>query len=222
MAAKKTQRKQAHLKARHGYLTHRDAIWAAIRELKKFTYFEIEHKVNGDSSKGAAVKTNVSTDTIRTYVRGLTRAGYIQEIEGQPNRKDPRARYTSKRWALIKDVGVDSPRVTREGVPVTQGRAREQMWKTMKVLGDFNWRELMATASTSEVVLKELDVKDYIKHLHNAQYIRRSQHRHPGSPTRYRFIQARYTGPLAPMIQRVKQVFDPNLGKVVWPKDGES
>lgn len=30
-------------------------------------------------------------------------------------------------------------------------------------------------------------------------------------------IAARYSGPKAPQVQRVQQVFDPNLGKVVWP-----
>lgn len=222
MAVKKHQRKAVHLKPRHGFLTHRDAIWAAIRELKTFTILDIEHKVNGDSSKGADVKTNVSTDTIKTYVRGLTAANYLQEIEGQPNEKDLRICYVRKRWELIKDIGIDAPRVTRKGEPVTQGKARLQMWKAMKVLGDFNWIELTATASTKDVVIKELDAKDYIKHLHAAGYLKRSQDHQPGSPTRYRFIKTQYTGPLAPMIQRVKHVFDPNLGKVVWPKEGEA
>ncbi|MDT4835434.1 hypothetical protein FQZ97_690990 [compost metagenome] len=37
-----------------------------------------------------------------------------------------------------------------------------------------------------------------------------------GRPARYRLAPGKYTGPLPPMIQRDGQVFDPNLGLVVY------
>ena len=64
--------------------------------------------------------------------------------------------------------------------------------------------------------VKESDAKDYIKFLKAAGYVRIAQKRAPGRATLFQFIEARYTGPRPPMVQNIKQVFDPNLGEVVW------
>lgn len=209
MAAVKHTRTPVNMPLRHGHLTHRDAIWEQIRKQKRFTVMDIEQQ------------TCINFETIKTYLKGLANAGYLREIDGEQNPKDKHGRYIRKRWELINDVGVDAPRVTKQGKPVTQGQAREKIWRAMKILGEFNWRELVATASTEKVTIKEYDLKDYLKHLHNAGYIIIVGHRKPGESTRYKLIPSRYTGPRPPMIQRVKQVFDPNLGKVVWPKEAD-
>ncbi len=202
------------IKRRHSHATHRDAIWAAIRDLREFSVSEIEDK------------TRVSHSSIKTIILGLTKAGYLKRTEHHHRAKVDN-RFVANRWLLINDVGVDAPRVTRDGKRITRGLAREYMWRTMRILHDFSTRDLAAQASTDDVIIKHADAKNYIKYLHKAGYLiiimpAKSGNK-PGTSTqaRYRMPASRYTGPRPPMIQRTKQVFDPNTGEVVWPKQEE-
>jgi len=210
MAATKTKRQPVSIKQRHGHVTHRDAIWAAIRALREFSVSEIEDK------------TRVSHSTIKTYIIGLTKAGYLERTEHH-RRARVGNRFVANRWKLVNDVGVDSPRITREGKHITQGLARENMWRAMKIMRDFSTRDLVSQASTDSVKIKPSDAKDYVKYLHKAGYLIVTVPAKPGNKpgtgtqARYRMLASRYTGPRPPMIQRTKQVFDPNTGKVVWP-----
>lgn len=194
----------------------RQVIWGAIRQLRRFTVSKIEDT------------TRINEDTIRTYLRGLERAGYVQKVDHvcEHTTHIPGS-FRAVVYELIKDCGVEAPRVTRKGVVVTQGRAREQMWRTMRVLRDFTWRDLAVQASTEEHPVEPSDARDYIKHLHAAGYLVCMRPAKPGNkpgtgaPAQYRFLSSKYTGPQPPQVQRVKQVFDPNLGRVVW-KGGEA
>lgn len=179
-------------------LDTRDAIWAAIRRRRRFTTPELV----GD--------TRLHRETVREYVRALAFAGYIEQVTpGDPPR-------TAAIHALIRDAA-EAPRLRPDGSEVTQGRGRENMWRTMRILREFTVRELAVAASIEERAVAESEAQDYIRFLHKAGYLARIDGGGPGRPARYRFLTSRYTGPKSPMVQRVKQVFDPNLGRVVWP-----
>ena len=187
----------------------RQVIWTAIRKLsagaaRGITVMEVEDI------------TRIEPATIRTYMKSLTNAGILKMLPGE--RTNPKhRRYEKQRWMLVKDMGVEAPRVRTNGELVTQGSARDQMWRAMKMIGDFTYRDLAVHASTEECRVSETDAKDYCKHLLKASYLRVTRKHQKGkdaSPAAYRLI--RNTGPKAPMIQRIKQVFDPNLGEVVW------
>lgn len=213
MAANRTKRQPVSTPLRHGHLTHRDAIWAGIRELRhEFTINDLESK------------TRASKDTIKNYLSGLVIAGYIERLDRlhrQPTLGAARitTAFTSYLYSLLKDVGVEAPRVDRKGNPVTQGLARENMWRTMRIIKRFNIRHLVVHASTEETPVKESDAKDYIKYLKAAGYVRIVQKRAPGRSTTFQFIEARYSGPRPPMVQKIGQVYDPNLREVVWKED---
>jgi hypothetical protein len=179
----------------------REAIWAAIRRLVTFTVRELR------------LATRCSLEQVRDYVTGLSAAGYLE-------RRDNFA------YVLVRDCGIDAPRVRRDGSEITQGKGREQMWLVMKVLDDFSARDLAVHASTEDVHVSEIDAKDYIHYLHQAGYLYEQQRGIPGnrsgggSLARYWLLPQKYTGPRPPMIQRVKQVYDQNLKKVVWSAAG--
>ena len=202
------------IKRRHRHVTHRDAIWAAIRDLREFSVSEIEDK------------TRVSHGSIKTIILGLTKAGYLKRTEHHHRAKVDN-RFVANRWQLINDVGVDVPRVTRDGKRITRGLAREYMWRAMHILRDFSTRDLAAQASTDDAIIKHADAKNYIKYLHKAGYLIIVMPAKPGNKpgtdtqARYRMPASCYTGPRPPMIQRTKHVFDPNTGEVVWPKQGD-
>ncbi len=182
-----------------------DAIWIGIRTLACFTTAEL----SGWLSKSAK---DVHAVTVSSYLKRLQLGGYLTvekaKQKGQPDT-----------WTLIKNTGVEAPRLNKDGKPVTQGQNRENLWRTMKVLREFNFRELTAAATTEVVQIKERDAAEYCRHLTKAGYLRVAKAANNGGGlTRYRLIPSRNTGPRPPQVQRSKQIFDPNLGQIVWPQ----
>ena len=195
-----------------GKLTGREAIWAAIRKQRNFTreslWFALD-RVQGDNR-----------GTIESYLTCLKNGGYIEVVE---KRILPAEAGTQENvYQLINDCGIEAPRLRKDGSEVTQGRNRENMWRTMRIIGEFDYRDLAATASTEEVPVSPGDAKDYVHHLYKANYLVVTVPAKRGfkaKPARYRLIPSKFTGPKPPQVQRVRQVFDPNLNEVVWPKD---
>jgi len=158
------------------------------------------------------------TDTVRCYVIGLERAGYLT-ITNSAVVNGPLAGRKSIHYRLARDAGADAPRVRKDGTPVTMGLAQEQMWRTLRMLkGDINARELAAHASTPAVPVRETAAADYLRHLHYASYLRETRRGHGtgrgGIQSRYQLISN--TGPRPPMVCRADAIYDPNLGKTVW------
>lgn len=205
-------RKPIHLQAA-GKLTPRDRIWAAIRALAsikppvRFTLDDISRMALHLTPKGAT-RRRIEVATITTYLAGLVAAGYLRcdREPGEP-----------PRFFLMRDVGIEAPRVTKDGKPVTQGRRRDALWLTMKhIKSDFSHSELARAASTASNAVADADAASYVHFLALAGYLVLTTACKPGTQARYRFVAARNTGPRAPQIQRVKHVYDPNLGAVVW------
>jgi hypothetical protein len=183
---------------RAAHLTHkggkppRQRIWEAIRAQRE-----------GFSRDSIANATRIHPATVHTYLTSLLASGHIRAVDGG--------------IVLEKDVGIEAPRVTKEGAPVTMGRAREQLWRTMKMIrGDFTYRDLAVAASTEEFPVQEMDAADYLKHLKRAGYLHVTKPGNPAGLARYRFNSSKNTGPRPPMVQRLKTVYDPNLGRIVW------
>lgn len=186
-------RKPAHIQMIGG-VSPRQRIWEAIRRLRRFSFDELRGELPGAINRA----------TIRSYLKDLEAASHVAPvtIDGRPG------------WQLIRDAGLDAPRVRKDGTTVTQGLAQEQMWRTLRMLGgEHTPRQLAAHASTPEVRVTEAAAADYLGWLTRAGYLNRSG---KGRKAKYRLIPAKWTGPRAPMIQRVKQVYDPNVGRVVW------
>lgn len=176
----------------------RDAIWALIREVKgEFTLRSIQQE------------THLGRDTVNTYLTGLVNAGYLKVTHANGG-------FTPTLYLLIKDIGVDAPRVRKDGTEVTQGQGRLQMWNTIRVLRDFSSRDLAFNASTDLCKVTESDAKHYIYYLHAAGYLVRTRISSPTAQARYRLVGLKWTGPKPPQIQRVRQVYDPNTKQVAW------
>ena len=170
----------------------REAMWEAIRKKKEFTVRDLY------------LETTLKVDSVREYVTGLFNAGYLEK-------KDSGKKVVIYR--LVKDAGVDAPRVRKDGTKVTQGQGRINMWRTMRMVGTFTAKELVVNASTPDCIIREATAADYCRHLCLAGYLQRRG-------TCYIFNKPSYTGPKPPMIQRVKRVWDQNLKKVMWREDG--
>lgn len=158
--------------------------------------------------------TRIEPATIFSYLRSLQKAGFIAVVE-------PATAQRKQVYALARDNGCEAPRIDKQGRPVTQGMGNEQMWRTLRLIGEFGALELAAHASTERVPVLAQTAERYLGHLYRAGYlVLVCPARKLGSggyqPARYRLAPGKYSGPRPPMIQRSKAVYDPNLDQVVW------
>lgn len=179
----------------------RQVIWEAIRA-----------QAGQEFNMGDLFKDSwINRHTIRSYLRALAAGGYIEKTE-HADRVGLRDAVT---WRLVKDEGFYAPRVNRKGEPVTQGLGVEQMWRTMRRLKEFTAGDLELYARTDDVAVTLTTVKSYCTMLLACGYLTCIQKANAHRQATYRLT--RDSGPLAPQIQRVKQVFDPN-SKTVYRK----
>lgn len=175
-------------------LTNRERMWAAMREAREFTIYEL------------CLNTAMPRGRARDYIVGLVRAGILGVIPGK-------RRGNFDVYHLERDMGVNAPRVRRDGSFVPES-GRTRMWKAMMVLGCFSVRELVAAASLEDAPVSHEEAEYYCRWLYQGGYLQRV------SMNVYRFVPARNSGPKAPQILRVKQLYDPNTDKVVAIGEG--
>lgn len=199
-----------------GALTPRDRIWSVIRQFGPGATWSVAE---------VSLLSEQRVDTVLPYVRGLVAAGYLlahdRVMATAPTRE-------LLQFHLVRDIGAIAPRVTHDGKPVTQGRGREQLWRAMRILKRFSWRELQNAASTEEHVVAPAEAKTYITFLARAGYLSQTKPaRGAGAdglraPAVYVFNPSMNTGPRAPMVTKTKTVFDANTGREIQLSQGES
>ncbi|WP_081265151.1 hypothetical protein [Pseudomonas fluorescens] len=175
---------------------NRQRIWEAIRiGANGFRAYDISRRASVDDS------------TVRSYLRSLIKGKYVEVVDGE--------KFEEQTLRLIKDIGAEAPAVTRDGKPSAAGKGTEAMWRSLRILGELDADELAAQASIV-VPTTTWTARGYLKWLKRAGYVIEVRVSKPGTKARYRLAPGKYTGPRPPMIQRVGQVFDPNLGEVVF------
>ncbi|MBA4094100.1 MAG: hypothetical protein C0489_08420 [Candidatus Accumulibacter sp.] len=199
-------RKPIHLELKGGKGL-RQRVWERIRALRG-AEFALRDIVIGSEC----------FETARDYILALHRGGYLSVREA-PNRIGRGNQV--KLYTLINDAGAEAPRLRRDGTPVTQGLAQEQMWRTLRMAkSDTNARELAAHASTPTVPVAEVAAKSYLKMLDAGGYLQTTRAGHGtgngGVQARYKLRPDRNTGPKPPMVCRTKCIYDPNEDKVVY------
>lgn len=194
------------LKAATPKPTPREKTWAAIRELRTFTVPDIEHR------------TRVAEKVIRRYVRCLHAGGYIEIQKEQEQGRH--GKFAATTWRLIKDTGIEAPRLRPNGEEHTDGRGVEQIWRTIRILGRFTPTDVLIQGSTEECQLKRRHVNEYLSTLHKAGYLLCLESAR-GKCTHYRLVAGKHTGPKPPEIRFRRALYDPNLGKTVWTDGGD-
>lgn len=178
-----------------------------------------------------ATDAQVDEAVVQTYVRALHLAGLVVERE-----EVARARCTSDgrtyqpgigqecAYRLVRDLGVEAPRLTREGLALAGLTTQEAIWRAVRVLRRFSWVDVHAAVSPDDAPTAPATVKAYLADLHAAGYTKKVMTEKPGTPALWALRPDRDTGPRAPMVQRSKVVFDPNEGRAVfrWSDTEES
>lgn len=172
----------------------RDGVWAEVRRLNIFTVTEI------------AKATDIPRKTISDYIKRLEAGRYVEKHSGYDE---------TKRFKLLRDGGVHAPSLKKDGTPSTQGGGTTNMWRSMRMMKQFTPRDLAMHSTTDTVSVSDETAKSYCSMLLKANYLRVLRKATPGKcQATYMFV--RNTGPMPPQIQRVKQVFDPNLREVTY------
>lgn len=191
----------------------RPLLWGIIRRVGA------QGAVFGVSEIRGALRFPVKRDRVREYLLALEKGGYLAPVaateEGGPG------------WQLLRNPGIDAPRVRPDGSEIVLGAGREQCWRAMRILGTFSVPELVATASTPRWAIKPGEAQDYCDRLSRVGILQRYR---AASDDRwlYTLTPTRYTGPQPPQILRYKPardgqparrkgVFDPNTGRLYWP-----
>ncbi|MBT2131200.1 hypothetical protein [Aliiroseovarius lamellibrachiae] len=171
-----------------------DGVWAEIRRMNIFTAAEIHEK------------TEIHKKTVVDYIKRLVAGGYVVEHTSFE---------ATNRYALKRDTGIHAPRIRPDGSPVRQGNGTKNMWRSMRMMGQFTPRDIAVHSTTDSVSVSDDTAKKYCSMLLKAKYLRVVQKAVPGQrQATYKFI--RNTGPKPPQIQRVKQVYDPNINEVTF------
>lgn len=187
-------RKPAHLVLLEGR-DNRQRVWEVLK-----------NRQDGISIYKVSRLTNIAYETVKTYVSSLRKAGYLEPGDGTG---------AQKLFRLILDTGIEAPQLKPDGSASKTGQGTEAMWRTLRMLKGINATELADHAShaTSTSVAT---AKNYLKWLNWAGYLDVTMPAQPGRQARYQLAYGMYTGPLPPIIQRSGQLFDPNLGTVVY------
>jgi len=187
--------KPVHVIAASGKAHGHQAIWNAIRAFNGGTW-TIRALYDAEIAERW---------TIESYVDRLLKGALIEIAVPAEVLRD-------NQYRLLKDTGHHAPKLRADGLPSKQGSGTQNMWRSMRMLKEFDSREIMIHSTTEDVTVSENTAKAYCRALMTAGYLRVTQKARPGVRTaRYRLV--RDDGPLPPKIQRVRQVFDPNSRK---------
>lgn len=175
------------------------AIWEVICDKRSCTITEIWELVD------------MHRKSIINYVKRLEAGGYVRKADDFE---------TSYVYELVRDGGRHAPRLTRDGKPVTQGKGNQNMWRSMRMMGQFSPTDLAAHSTTDSTDVSLTTAKAYCTELTRAGYLRVIRKaRPPKAQAVYKLV--RDTGPLPPQITKVTQVFDQNL-QCLMPQGGGS
>lgn len=194
-----------------GARSTRQRVWEAIRAAA------LDESGNGTFTAEALSRASkVELDPVRYNLKGLLAAGYLGLVEGSP----AGGRGVKNLYVLARDNGVEAPRVSASGREITLGRGTEAMWAAATVLDSFTVDLLAGIANVSPVAassyLSMLGRAGYLVTLEKGKGMGKG-----GRQTVWRVAEAHRYSPRAPMITRLKALYDPNLHAIVWAQNAD-
>ncbi len=164
-----------------------------------------------DICGGSAAHKSSVTD----FVLRLTRAGIIERA-GTRKVSNPHwntgGAVEANLYRVLKTPR-PTPSLTREGKPGRYGQKRRQMWNIIRGpqgRAGFTSLDIVLLAETDEVTISEATVKEYLRRLEFAGYLKRVAGTHRRAPYRYRLLVSMNTGPLPPKLLKADIVYDQN------------
>ncbi len=166
-------------------------------------------------SGGILIKTvprtipTISYDKAKAWLKALELAEYVLVTDISAMN----AVCATYRYQLVRDIGQQPPRIDSKG-QVKPPQSSDLIWRTLRILKNANAHQIVASGSTPELTLKISNVRQYLRALYLAGYLKADSTRHSRALAGYQLI--KNTGPKAPQVKRGKKVYDANLGIIVY------
>lgn len=143
--------------------------------------------------KDISAQVKAPVRSVYNYMKLLKDNGFIEQVGA--------SLYCQK----IKQLEV--PKFKRDGKLAGED-ARQTLWRTMLMLKDFDIAHLVRSANVENVNIKSDYARIYADNLANVRILKKIK---KGKIPSYKLI--RNLGGKAPIVKRIKVVFDPNSGK---------
>lgn len=169
----------------------RQLIWQILRNNRE-CFFSVDE---------IAEETGCVFETVYIYLRSLYRGGFLEIKRG--------SRFSRRMcYRLLRDAGVEAPRLREDG-SACSGTATEAMWRTMKILKQFDIDILVAHVRMTHKISRKT-ANQYTLALERAGYLANI-----GTQRYKRFKLLKNTGSQAPQLMAVAEIYDPNINEIV-------
>jgi hypothetical protein len=150
---------------------------------------------------------------VKDYIQAMRNAQLVELVDESGDLKD-------HRWRLVRDEGVEYPRLQPNGERSVHGLGLENLWRAMRILKKMTAAEAADMASVNGVRVSQAYAINYFMVLVDVGYLIASSHDSKRAQT-FEFAPGMNTGPRHPIVQRWEsvQVFDANTEKVVYSKE---
>lgn len=147
--------------------------------------------------------TGFRSDTqVRAFVEELCGAGHVVETTASGTS-------TARMYRVARRSSIVPP-------PGGCDTQTANLWRTIRMLKAFSTADLQIAASTEDVPVTLPMTQRFLSHLVRAGYLTLVTKARAGRSATYQLKAHMNTGPKAPVIRKVKEVFDPNREQVVW------
>jgi hypothetical protein len=191
-----------------GGKSQRQRVWEAVRA--------IDNAVGCFTADDLSRRSKVEYEPVRYFVRGWLAAGYLGVLSGWT----PGGRGVKNVYSMVRDNGVEAPRVRPNGAEITQGRGSEALWAAMTALDSFTAAFAAEIAQVSPVTAKTtcglLGRAGYLVAVEPGKGLGKG-----GRPTVWRVAAEHRHKPRAPQITRLKAIYDPNVHQIVWAEGAD-
>src|SRR5574337_93208 len=181
-----------------------DRLWEAVRKLKRCNLDQL------------CREAGASSDAASEWLVRMERYGALEFWEEDSFGRRQVA------TTLVRDEGIETPRVTRSGQPDREDGITARIWRVMNVLESFTVHEIATWSGVAKGAARRririFRRAGYLKaHVESRSWRGMVQ----PNPPRFSLI-AEYKGPFTPVIQHVPQLWDPNLKRVTWRGSNET
>jgi hypothetical protein len=180
------------------------------KEPRQYMWEAVRDNRSGFTARQIATQSRQAGMSVENYIRALSRASLIELV-------DEGSKFVDHRWRLIRDEGAEYPRVASNGKRSRRGLGLENLWRTLRIMGEVTAADAAEMASNGGVVVSQAYAANYFEVLVRAGYLVASEHNYQRAQT-YKLAPGKRPGPRHPVVQRSEavQVFDPNLNMVVY------
>lgn len=197
-----------------GGKSNRQRVWESIRFFSSVFGGPAAGELSGFTADQISRLSKVEYEPVRYLLKVWVAAGYLEILPGW----EPGGRGVKRFYRLFRDNGVEAPRVRPNGEPIEQGRGQEALWAAITALDSFQAAFLAEIAQVPVVT-----ARSYCRVLGRAGYLvalPTGKGRQPGGPV-WSVAPQHKDKPRAPMITRIKALYDPNVHQIVWSETAD-